>query len=74
LLYLLIISGWNGGVDVACSLCGRAADPATDGDPPLGWCADIIETSTGHRTRWVCAECTRRYVRSIEAKLESQWW
>jgi hypothetical protein len=61
-------------VDAVCSLCGRAADPVNDGDPPLGWCADIVETSNGHRTRWVCTECTRRYVRSIEAKLDSQWW
>jgi len=61
-------------VDAICSLCGRKADPAVDGDPPLAWCADIVETSTGHRTHWVCVECTRRYVRSIEAKLDSQWW
>ena len=61
-------------VEAICSLCGRKADPATDGDPPLAWCADIVETSTGHRTHWVCVECTRRYVRSIEAKLDSEWW
>jgi hypothetical protein len=61
-------------VDAVCSLCGRAADPERDGDPPLTWCADIVETSEGPRTRWVCAECTRRYVRSIEAKLDQEWW
>jgi len=57
-----------------CNLCGRRADPDVDGDPPLGWCADIVETADGHRTRWVCAECTRKFVRSIEAKLDQQWW
>jgi hypothetical protein len=57
-----------------CSLCGRTADPRTDGDPPLSWCADLVETVDGPTRRWVCTECTRIYVRSIEAKLEQQWW
>jgi transposase-like protein len=57
-----------------CSLCGRQAEPDRDGDPPLTWCADLIETAEGARTRWVCTECTRRFVRSIEAKLDQQWW
>ena len=61
-------------MDAVCSLCGRAADPERDGDPPLAWSADIVETSDGHRTRWICTECTRRFVRSIEAKLDQQWW
>ncbi len=60
--------------DEVCALCERAADGATDGDPPLAWCADVIETSAGNRTRWICPTCTRRYVRSIEAKLNQQWW
>jgi hypothetical protein len=63
-----------GSMDATCTLCGRRADPETDGDPPLGWCADMVETADGHRTRWVCTECTRRFVRSIEAKLDQQWW
>ena len=54
--------------------CGGAAEPETDGNQPLAWSADLIETSAGHRTRWVCAGCTRRYVRSIEAKLDQEWW
>jgi DNA-directed RNA polymerase subunit RPC12/RpoP len=61
-------------VDAVCSLCGRTADPSEDGDPPLSWSADIVETSEGHRTRWVCTNCTRRFVRSIEAKLDLLWW
>lgn len=65
---------WNEGVQETCSICGRVADPAVDGDPPLTWCADVIETRDGHRTRWVCGECTRRYVRAIEAKLDQEWW
>jgi hypothetical protein len=61
-------------VQETCSICGRVADPVEDGDPPPKWSADIIETHDGHHTRWVCPECTRRYVRSIEAKLDQQWW
>jgi hypothetical protein len=57
-----------------CSICGRTADADVDGDPPLRWCADTVEIRGGHRTRWVCAECTRSHVRSIEAKLDREWW
>ena len=55
-------------------MCGRAADPEGDGDPPLGWCADIIESLDGPRTKWICDTCTRTYVRAIEAKLDQEWW
>jgi len=61
-------------MDAVCSLCGRAADPERDGDPLLLWCADTVETIDGPATRYVCPECTRRFVRSIEAKLDQQWW
>ena len=64
----------TGGGPPTCSLCGTAADPQADGAPPMGWCADMIETSDGPRPRWVCGQCTRRFVRSIEAKLDHQWW
>ena len=55
-------------------MCGRVADPQADGDPPFTWCADIVESIDGPHTRWICDECTRHYVRSIEAKLEHEWW
>ncbi len=61
-------------MDPVCSLCAKAADPDVDGDPPLTWCTDVVETSDGQQTRWVCPQCTRRFVRSIEAKLDQQWW
>ena len=55
-------------------MCGRAADPVSDGDPPMSWCADVHEGLDGPYTRWVCNICTRQYVRSIEAKLDHEWW
>ena len=57
-----------------CTICGRVADLAEDGDPPLGWCADLVEIRGGHQTRWICPGCTRSHVRSIEAKLDQTWW
>jgi hypothetical protein len=63
-----------GSVGETCSICGRVADPTEDGDPPMTWCVDMVEAHDGLRTRWVCRDCTRHYVRSIEAKLDRQWW
>jgi hypothetical protein len=57
-----------------CSMCGRMADARNDGDPPLAWCADVVESRDGPRRRWICDVCTRKYVRSIEAKLGTEWW
>jgi hypothetical protein len=49
-----------------CSVCGTTVE----GDPPLTW-----STSTGPRgTTLACARCTRENVRSIEAKLDEEWW
>jgi hypothetical protein len=61
-------------VQETCSLCARIADPAVDGDPPVSWCADIVESRDGPARRWVCPDCTRSHVRAIEAKLEQNWW
>jgi hypothetical protein len=55
-------------------MCGRIADVKVDGDPPLGWCADVVDGADGQYTKWICDVCTRRYVRSIEAKLDAEWW
>jgi hypothetical protein len=54
----------------SCSVCGAVPDTA-DGTPPLTW---STETSPDGGTRWVCADCTRRFARSIEAKLDQEWW
>ncbi|SHF81223.1 hypothetical protein SAMN05443575_0961 [Jatrophihabitans endophyticus] len=63
----------NGAGPRHCSLCGRAADAEAEGDPPLGWSADRAEGAEG-AVRWICPQCTRRYVRAIEAKLDQAWW
>jgi len=61
-------------VDETCAMCARVADAAVDGDPPLAWSADLVDTRRGQRTRWICPTCTRTHVRSIEAKLDQEWW
>lgn len=50
-----------------CAFCGTV-DP---GDPPpLTW---VSSTERG-TTRWYCARCARENLRSIESKLDSEWW
>jgi hypothetical protein len=74
LLYLDVTTGFHGLMHARCSICGREADPATDGDPPVTWCADTVETRDGPHLRWVCTACTRKHIRSIESELERQFW
>ena len=65
------------GLPAVCSSCGTSPDPSLAGDPPLGWsteCDPSASTGDGTQVRWMCAACTRRHVRSIEAKLDQQWW
>lgn len=51
---------------VACGHCGvRAATPA-----PLEW-TSAVERG---RLRHFCASCSRTHLRSMEAKLDSEWW
>jgi hypothetical protein len=53
-----------------CSQCGAVADGTSDDDVPLGW---TVEVTNGAVTI-VCPACTRSNVRSIEAKLDREWW
>ena len=55
---------------VSCSLCGRAPDPPS-ADAPLGWMADH---DARRGVTWTCPECARRFLRSIEGKLDQAWW
>lgn len=52
---------------VACAWCGTVAPGGT---APLDWVADVA----GGRTRHYCPTCAREHLRSIEAKLEQEWW
>jgi hypothetical protein len=69
---------------VTCSLCGRPlVDTATGAQPgraaanagaaavAAGW---LREVGAGGRVSWVCPVCVRRHLRSIEARLDEDWW
>lgn len=50
---------------VYCAMCGAA----TEGPPPT-WTMQV-----GRRgAEWVCGRCTRENVRSIEGRLDREWW
>lgn len=59
-----------------CGLCGLVAEPAAveedaaDAPVPLGW---SVQTDERGRTL-LCPRCTRDNVRSIEGRLDPQWW
>ena len=56
------------GAPVACATCGAVPD-----EPALArlmW----SRGSEGGREVWTCDACSRRYLRSIEGKLDSAWW
>jgi hypothetical protein len=50
-----------------CSMCGTAAGGE---ELPPGWSMATSERGI----QWLCLDCTRRNVRSIEAKLPEEWW
>ncbi len=52
-----------------CDFCG--ATPPHDPDTvPLTW---VTSVENG-QTRLYCETCSREHLRSIEAKLDSEWW
>lgn len=46
----------------ACRRCGATGE----GDLPAGWSLD--------GEHFLCERCTRENVRSIEARLDEDWW
>jgi hypothetical protein len=63
---------------VVCGFCGQSSTPPTsadgsgpaDDDVPLTW---VTSVENG-RVRVYCDECARGNLRSIESKLDSEWW
>lgn len=52
-----------------CDRCG-ATSPAGADRPPLTW----TTTATPGGQRWLCDRCAREHLRSIEGRLDEQWW
>jgi hypothetical protein len=56
-----------------CAGCGRtprADEPLTEAGLPWTW---SVGRDDGHETV-LCDACTREHARSIEAKLDAEWW
>jgi hypothetical protein len=61
-----------------CGFCGKASAPpaladgsaAADEDVPLTW---VTSVENG-KVRVYCDECARLNLRSIESKLDAEWW
>ncbi|MGK2949858.1 MAG: hypothetical protein ACSLFP_14905 [Acidimicrobiales bacterium] len=54
----------------SCARCGATPGDEPHDGVPLGW---SLHTE-GDRVLRLCADCTRQHVRSIEAKLDPEWW
>ena len=52
---------------VTCRVCGAVAE---DGALPPGWSL----VTDGRGVGYLCVDCTRANIRSIEAKLPEEWW
>jgi hypothetical protein len=53
---------------VACDSCGGEPDDAVRAR--LTWTVGVERG----RTVWTCVDCSRRFLRGIEGKLDSDWW
>jgi hypothetical protein len=53
---------------MVCGTCGRT--PEDKAVARLTWALGM----EGGRQVWTCDECSRLHLRSIEGKLDSQWW
>jgi len=52
--------------DPQCQVCGR---PGVDADR-LSW---VMDRRDG-RVSWTCPDCATENIRSLEAKLDPEWW
>jgi len=58
---------YDRGMAVTCDFCGTQAEGDT---PPLTW-VSAVERG---QSKWFCERCSREHLRSIESKLDSEWW
>ena len=59
-------SAYRGAV-VTCAFCGTVVESET---PPITW----VSAVENGRQRWFCDECSRKHLRAMESKLDSEWW
>ena len=59
-------SAYRGAV-VTCAFCGTVVESET---PPITW----VSAVENGRQRWFCDGCSRKHLRAMESKLDSEWW
>ena len=59
---------------VLCSLCGASAQPASGPEIPLDWMVETDPRRPELGQRQYCPDCARQHLRSIEAKLDAEYW
>ncbi|HEX2903285.1 MAG TPA: hypothetical protein VHO01_07485 [Jatrophihabitans sp.] len=52
---------------ISCRLCGRPCSEVAD---RLNWVMDRRD----ERISWTCPQCAAANLRSLEAKLDPEWW
>lgn len=55
---------------LTCSSCGTTPADEEQGTARLTWSRSV----EGGRTTWTCDRCSRDNIRSIESKLDPEWW
>ncbi|HET9650326.1 MAG TPA: hypothetical protein VFP34_19125 [Microlunatus sp.] len=67
------MTGPSNDLPVACTGCGRApamGDAVGVSGVPWTWSV----AHDGDRVTVLCTDCAREHARSIEAKLDTEWW
>lgn len=55
---------------LTCSSCGTTPAPPDQARARLTWTRSVERG----RTLWACERCSRENLRSIESKLDPDWW
>ncbi|ADU49055.1 hypothetical protein [Intrasporangium calvum] len=55
---------------LTCSSCGTTPAPPDQARARLTWSRSVERG----RTLWACERCSRDNIRSIESKLDPDWW
>ncbi|MET0740112.1 MAG: hypothetical protein ABWZ26_00995 [Candidatus Nanopelagicales bacterium] len=54
-----------------CSFCGTVSEAQSEtDDPPITW----ITSFERDQVRYYCEKCSRENLRSIEGKLDTEYW
>ncbi len=62
----LCLQAYRGEV-ITCSFCGTTVESDT---APITWTSAV----GNGKQRWFCDDCSRRNLRAMESKLDSEWW